>query len=151
MRAVRDPQTNQDYPARRQGRLILSSLVRLSPALSSILGFQIVPGLANPVFSGHPLPKALKVIAGLQISADRSLWYHVSMSRTDRIPSYADMFEVKKLMFRASSTAIQVFPPESEHVNHHATCLHLWECLDGNWSSPPDLRMYEPLLGELSI
>jgi len=29
-------------------------------------------------------------------------------------------------------SGIQVFPQASEHVNDHATCLHLWCCLEAD-------------------
>ena len=53
-------------------------------------------------------------------------WVHVSMSRVDKIPSYEDMALVKKLFIGRKWDAIQVFPRESEHVNIHPFCLHLW-------------------------
>lgn len=56
-------------------------------------------------------------------------WLHVSMSRSDRLPNYEDMMEVKNLFIGADRTAIQIFPPSDKHVNIHPNCLHLFCCV----------------------
>lgn len=53
-------------------------------------------------------------------------WMHVSLSRQSKLPSYADICRVKEEIIGKEKKAIQVHPPESEHVNIHPYCLHLW-------------------------
>ena len=91
----------------------------------------------------------LCVVASVDHAQDGSLWYHVSFSRQGRLPSYQDMVRVKSLFIGDEREAIQVFPPDSQHVNDHPTCLHLWHRIAG--PVMPDMRKYEPGLGRLSI
>lgn len=54
-------------------------------------------------------------------------YLHASMVRSDgEMPSYADMCLLKEQVFGPRRYAAQVMPPESEHVNIHSKCLHLW-------------------------
>lgn len=56
-------------------------------------------------------------------------WYHVSMSHTDRLPSYDEMQLVRVCFIGEAHTALQIFPPKSQYVDHHHYCLHLYVCL----------------------
>jgi len=91
----------------------------------------------------------LRVLVSLDHVQDGTEWLHVSVSRRDRIPSYQDLIEVKDLFITPEREAIQVFPPRDKHVNDHPHCLHLWSRIDG--PVMPDMRIYEPALGRLSI
>jgi hypothetical protein len=53
-------------------------------------------------------------------------WDHVSVSRADRCPTWEEMEFVKRLLFKPEETAMQLHVPESEHINNHSNCLHLW-------------------------
>jgi len=68
-------------------------------------------------------------------SPDR-IWLHVSLSRLTRMPDYADMCEVKRLFIGPKRKALQIFPEESQHVNIHPHCLHLWCCVEGETDLP---------------
>lgn len=57
-------------------------------------------------------------------------WVHASISRIDRIPSYGDLKMLHDAVYR-DGWAYQVFAPAAEHVNIHATALHLFGRLDG--------------------
>lgn len=74
----------------------------------------------------------LVVIESTATEKDGKKWYHVSLSRKSRLPSYDDMKVVKDHFIGKHNHAIQVFAPESEHVNLHSYCLHLWHCLEGS-------------------
>lgn len=82
-------------------------------------------------------------------ASDGTEWLHVSLSHRDRIPFYEELAKVKELFIGFEMEAIQIFPPKSEHVNHHPRTLHLWSKVDGR--IVPDMRKYEPMYGELSI
>jgi hypothetical protein len=63
---------------------------------------------------------------------DGKLWMHLSMSRRRIVPNYEHLCEAKRIFLGAETLAVQLFPRESEHINIHRTCLHLWRCLDGD-------------------
>jgi hypothetical protein len=73
----------------------------------------------------------LLVIQSSSVEQDGKLWHHVSLSRPQQLPSYQDMCDVKRTFIGLEETALQVFAPESKHVNTHPYCLHLWSCKEG--------------------
>lgn len=66
------------------------------------------------------------------------LWLHLSVSRANRDPTYADLKRVKDAFIGGKRKAIQVFPSDAEHYNHHPHCLHLYAPLDRD--PLPDFR-----------
>jgi len=78
------------------------------------------------------------VICTAAVEADGKRWMHVSFSRPNTMPSWADASRVKRVFVGADRKAIQVHPPESEYVSDHPFCLHWWSCLDGD--GLPDFR-----------
>lgn len=70
------------------------------------------------------------------IEGDTRRWRHVSLSLEDRLPTYDELFDARKLFFPLSAEVIQVFPPIEEHVSYHPYCLHLWWCKDGRLTPP---------------
>lgn len=77
----------------------------------------------------------LAIIASVELREDDQLWYHVSFSRRDRVPSYADSVWVKEIWL-GDRWAIQCFVPKAEHVNIHPNCLHLWHSLTSDRPFP---------------
>ena len=69
------------------------------------------------------------------VEVDR-VWLHVSLSRPHSLPSYEDMATVKKLFIGADKRAYQIFAEESQHVNIHSYCLHLWCVVEGKDDFP---------------
>lgn len=78
----------------------------------------------------------LRVIASTADMEDGRDWLHVSLSRADRLPSYADLKYVKEVFIAKDKWAAQLFPPVNEHVNIHQFCLHLWVPLTGSLPWP---------------
>ena len=74
-------------------------------------------------------PKGLVVLISVTEEMDSKDWLHVSLSHKNRLPTYEEMKQVKALFIGRDRKAIQVFPPEQQHVNVHKFCLHLWCCL----------------------
>lgn len=66
---------------------------------------------------------------------DGQLWCHVSASRPDRCPTWEEMAEIKRDAIGPDLGAVQVMPRETDHVNLHPTCLHLWAPLE-HWPLP---------------
>lgn len=72
------------------------------------------------------------------IITDGGGWDHASVSRDDgQTPSWEDMCEVKRLFFTPEETVVQFHPKESEYVNIHPGCLHLWRKQGTEHELPP--------------
>lgn len=66
-------------------------------------------------------------------------WDHVSVSRNDRCPNWAEMEGIKRLFFQDDETAMQLHVPADDHVDCHPFCLHLWRPLDAEIPRPPSI------------
>lgn len=64
-------------------------------------------------------------------------WEHVSISRRDKCPSWAEMDFVKRLFWDDEESVMQLHPPRSEWVNNHPYCLHLWKPIGQEIPLPP--------------
>jgi len=58
-------------------------------------------------------------------------WLHVSLSRADRLPSWAELSKVKEEFIGEHTAAYHVIPSKADHINLHSFCMHLWSPLDG--------------------
>ncbi len=93
------------------------------------------------------LPKGpvVKVI----ISTDYG-WDHLSASLSTRCPSWEEMCQLKDLFFEPEECVMQLHPPQSEYVNNHPFCLHLWRPHDVPIPTPPSIMVGVKDLGVLS-
>lgn len=66
---------------------------------------------------------------------DGKRWIHASMSHPMRVPTYAELKELKEDFIGRDRKCIMVFPEQQYHVNLHENVLHLWSCLD-EWGIP---------------
>lgn len=66
----------------------------------------------------------------LVIASDGMGWEHVSVSRRDRCPTWEEMCQIKGIFWDGADCIVQYHPPESEYVNNHPYCLHLWRPMD---------------------
>lgn len=101
---------------------------------------RVVPGSWTPLDRpGWWLRRdGLKIAFSANRERDGKVWLHASMSRRSRLPDYEDMVAVRNVLFGPERKAIQILAPDSEHVNIHPYCLHLWSCVDGD--GLPDFR-----------
>ena len=67
-----------------------------------------------------------KVIASDGGLPGQMSWEHVSVSLPHRCPTWAEMCRIKSIFWDANDVVIQYHPAESEYVNNHNFCLHLW-------------------------
>ncbi len=65
------------------------------------------------------------------------LWEHVSVSLSNRVPSYAELCFVKDLFWSDDETVMQLHVPRCDHVNNHPFCLHLWRPIGQEIPRPP--------------
>lgn len=75
------------------------------------------------------------------IAGDGWGWEHVSVSRTDRCPTWDEMCQIKALFWDGEDCVIQYHPPESQYVNVHARCLHLWRPIGVELPQPPSIMV----------
>lgn len=68
-------------------------------------------------------------------------WEHVSVSLEDRCPTWEEMCWVKSLFWEPEECVVQYHPPESEYVNRHQFCLHLWRPLGAEVPRPPRIAV----------
>lgn len=78
--------------------------------------------------------------------ADLDRWEHVSVTvrnkrgvQLQRCPTWEQMSRVKAAFWDATDTVVQFHPPESEYVNTHPYCLHLWRKVDAPMPTPPKI------------
>lgn len=64
-------------------------------------------------------------------------WDHVSVSRKNRCPNWPEMSQIKRLFFLPDETAVEFHVPESQHINCHPYCLHLWRSHTQTYELPP--------------
>ena len=81
------------------------------------------------------------------IASDGMGWEHVSVSRSDRCPTWEEMCQVKDLFWGDDDCVIQYHPPKRDYVNIHPHCLHLWRPV-GIEIPQPDSIMVGPKLME---
>ena len=64
-------------------------------------------------------------------------WDHVSVSWPNRCPTWDEMCMVKRIFFDPEDTVIEYHPSESEYVNLHPYCLHMWRPRFAKVPMPP--------------
>ena len=67
------------------------------------------------------------------------VWEHVSVSLAHRTPTWDEMCLVKSLFWQAHDCVVQYHPAESEYVNNHPHCLHLWRNPTAPFPIPPTI------------
>lgn len=80
-----------------------------------------------------PLRNALRVIASWGAG-----WDHVSVSKQKRCPTWEEMCFVKDFFFKLDECVVQYHPAETNYINNHPFCLHLWRPQEGVLPMPPE-------------
>jgi hypothetical protein len=73
------------------------------------------------------------------IVSDGMGWEHASVSAPGRTPTWDEMQWVKEQFWEPEDVVMQLHPPESEYVNCHPYCLHLWRPLLSEIPVPPSV------------
>jgi len=93
----------------------------------------------NPYVHYRHVASQLMVLVSGRREKDGKRWVHVSMSYPNKLPGWNVVRMVKDRFIGRDKKAIQVFPADTEYVNIHPFCLHLWHCIDGD--GLPDFRV----------
>lgn len=78
------------------------------------------------------------------IASDGMGWRHVSVSfgaQNTKIPPWNVMCAVKDIFFGKDCWVMQFHPPQSEYVNNHPGCLHLWQPTDAIMPVPQSIMV----------
>ena len=75
------------------------------------------------------------------IASNGGGWEHVSVTPCNKkrktCPTWEEMCQIKAMFFEPEETVIQYHPAESEYVNNHEYCLHLWRPIGQTIPTPP--------------
>jgi len=83
--------------------------------------------------------KRYKIIV---IISQDPIWEHVSVSLSNkRTPNWKEMCAIKDVFWDPEDYVMQLHPPESEYVNNHAHCLHLWRPVTQQIPQPPSIMV----------
>ncbi len=118
--------------------------------LSPVHKYRIVHptlGVGDETCGSFSIPSPIDQQQLFVIASCGAGWDHVSVSRKKRTPNWPELEFVRKLFFREGETVMQLHVPESEHVNLHENCLHLWRPQDQPIPTPPSW-MVGPRAGE---
>lgn len=70
--------------------------------------------------------KTLAVCASVDTDDKGIKWEHVSVSLKNRLPTWQELKFIKMLFWDPEDEVLQFFPPQSEFINVHKNCFHLW-------------------------
>ena len=82
----------------------------------------------------HANGRRLRIIACDAAEPVTQGWEHVSVSLPDsphKCPSWEEMCLVKGWFWAPQDCVVQFHPPESDYINNHPGCLHLWHYVPG--------------------
>lgn len=65
-------------------------------------------------------------------------WEHISVSLSDRCPTWEEMCFVKNLFWNEEETVVQFHPKKSKYVNNFPHVLHMWKRIGIEYELPPD-------------
>lgn len=78
------------------------------------------------------------------IASDGHGWDHVSVSRSDRVPTWDEMCQVKDIFFDQDDVVVQFHPAKADYVNNHQYCLLLWRWQGGKFPTPDPFMIGVP-------
>lgn len=64
-------------------------------------------------------------------------WEHLSVSHSNKIPSWLCMQEMKEMFFKDDEECFQFHPKKEYYINNNEYTLHIWKKTDGEMEPPP--------------
>lgn len=107
-----------------------------------IATLQWPPGSGNEagkIYTHKLNPNSMKVIISKALMQNGDKWLHLSVSRTDRLPSWDEMKKIQSDFFGDDFEMVHMLPKKKDYVNIHSYCLHLWAPI-GAISDLPNLH-----------
>lgn len=96
----------------------------------------------NDGFKAHVmLLSSKKPSSAIVIGSWGGGWDHVSISYSNRTPSWDEMAEIKRMFFKPEETCFQLHPAEDEYVNNFSHCLHIWRPQMESFPTPPSFMV----------
>lgn len=87
-------------------------------------------GYAHLISSKKPHPAVV-------VFSNGGGWDHVSVSFSNRTPTWDEMCEIKRMFFRPDEICVEYHPADSEYVNNMPYCLHIWRPQQEPIPTPP--------------
>jgi hypothetical protein len=116
-------------------RKILSVKAEVGRVLEGTFASTLKDGPMGAFEIAAPTGRMLRIISsGIDTI---HMWEHVSVSLSNRPPSWAEMCFVKDLFWGEQECVVQYHRPRSEYVNHRSHCLHLWRQIGKEFPMPP--------------
>jgi len=84
-----------------------------------------------------PVKHGRKITHVSVIASNSHGWDHVSVSHYEIIPTWEIMCKIKSYFWDAEEAVFQYHPPESQWINYHPRCLHLWRPQGSAIPAPP--------------
>jgi hypothetical protein len=100
------------------------------------LGRAQEPGMNYGFFIISRLSGILRIISSG--SNNGTSWEHVSVSLSNRSPTWDEMCYVKNLFWKEEENVIQFHPKRSKYKNQFPYVLHLWKKINEEHELPPD-------------
>ena len=66
-------------------------------------------------------------------------WDHVSVSLSNRCPTWDEMCVIKDIFFRENECCIEYHPAKQDYINVHPFCLHIWKPQNVTLPKPPKI------------
>jgi hypothetical protein len=116
------------------------------------------PSPAGSTYGAFRIKSQKAVVIIIASDGEETGWEHVSVTMqvsplgkpVNILPPWNLMCEIKAMFWDANECVVQFHPPESEYVNNHAACLHLWKWVGGEFPLPPSILVGIKELGTLS-
>lgn len=86
-----------------------------------------------------PYKRGNHVVRMTVIASDQLGWEHVSVTLKHGLPTWPMMCFLKDAFWDKEDCVVQYHPPESDHVNTHSRCLHLWRPVDQELPKPASI------------
>jgi hypothetical protein len=77
----------------------------------------------------HPIME-LSVLLSVDTLENNERYLHISASFPSHAPTYSDLRDIKNIFIGKEAEAFQVLPKESEYINVHPYCMHIWHKLE---------------------
>jgi hypothetical protein len=76
-----------------------------------------------------------------QVGLPLPVWEHVSVSTTNRVPTWEEMCWVKEQFFEDDEVVVQLHPAKKDWINCHPHVLHLWRVVGVDFPMPPKITV----------